>query len=90
MDVFGEKAGNSPYNYVSGMLHDGWRQFLPYVIDTYKNNISTVTQEGITAWFRPNPVAGSPCSSGGTSGNTHTQFQVEFPPGEIAQGQLFL
>ncbi|KAH7407387.1 glycosyl hydrolase family 71-domain-containing protein [Cadophora sp. MPI-SDFR-AT-0126] len=89
MDVFGEKAGNSPYNYVSGMPHDGWRQFLPYVIDTYKNNISTVTQEGITAWFRPNPVAGSPCSSGGTSGNTHTQFQVEFPPGEIAQDKVF-
>ncbi|KAG4442833.1 hypothetical protein IFR05_001714 [Cadophora sp. M221] len=89
MDVFGEKAGNSPYNYVAGMPHDAWRQFLPYVIDTYKNNISTVTQEGITTWFRPNPVAGSPCSSGGTSGNTHTQFQVEFPPGEIAQDKVF-
>ncbi|KAK0100858.1 hypothetical protein ONS95_007305 [Cadophora gregata] len=89
MDVFGPKAGNSPYNYVSGMPHDAWRQFLPYVIDTYKNNISTVTQEGITAWFRRNPVAGSPCSSGGTSGNTHTQFQVEFPPGQIAQDKVF-
>lgn len=41
------------------------------------------------AWYRPNPVAGSTCSTGDTSGNTHSQFQVEFEPGQVVQGMLF-
>ena len=68
------------------MPHDGWRLFLPYVIDTYKNNISTITQEGIVAWYRPNPVAGTTCLTGDTSGNTHSQLQLEFEPGDVVQG----
>ena len=44
--ALGDDRGKAPFNYVENMPHDGWRQFLPYIIDTYKNNISTVT-EGI-------------------------------------------
>jgi hypothetical protein len=80
--------GEAPYNYALNMPHDGWRVFLPYWIDTYKNNISTITQEALVAWYRPNPVTGSPCETGDTSGNTHSQFQVEFEPGEIVQGMF--
>jgi hypothetical protein len=82
--------GEAPYNYVLDMPHDGWRVFLPYLIDTYKNNVSTVSQEAIVAWYRPNPVTGSACATGDTSGNTHSQFQVEFQPGDIVEGQTCL
>ncbi|KAM0332543.1 hypothetical protein ACHAQA_002827 [Verticillium albo-atrum] len=39
--AFGSDRGKSPFNYVRDMPHDGWRDILPYVIDTYKNNITT-------------------------------------------------
>ncbi|KAJ8065145.1 hypothetical protein OCU04_005858 [Sclerotinia nivalis] len=81
--------GKAPYNYVLDMPHDGWRVLLPYLIDTYKNNISTITQEILVGWYRPNPVVGSSCATGDTSGNTHSQFQVEFQPGDIVQDNIF-
>jgi hypothetical protein len=67
-DLF--EIGQAPYNYAAGMDHDGWRIFLPYVIETYKKNISMVTFDGLSAWYRPNPGAGTACLTGGISGNT--------------------
>ncbi|QRD84998.1 putative alpha-1,3-glucanase [Aspergillus flavus] len=55
--------GRAPYNYVTDMPHDGWRLFLPFLIDTY--------------------------NSGGTSGNTASQLQIEFHPTEIVQDHIF-
>ena len=81
-------TGLSPYNYVLDMPHDGWRAFLPYVIETYKNNISTITQEGVTGWYRLNKAGACP-SSGGTTGNTVSQLQVEYWPDEIVQDKIF-
>ncbi|EPS35046.1 putative alpha-1,3-glucanase [Penicillium oxalicum 114-2] len=81
-------TGRSPYNYALDMPHDGWRIFLPYVIDTYKNNISTITQEGVTGWYRLNK-AGACSSDGGTTGNTYSQLQVEYWPYEIVQDKIF-
>ncbi|RAL06034.1 glycoside hydrolase family 71 protein [Aspergillus ibericus CBS 121593] len=81
-------TGQSPYNYALDMPHDGWRAFLPWLIDTYKNNISTITQEGVQAWYRLN-VRGSCASDGGTTGNTVSQLQLEYWPYEIPRDRVF-
>jgi hypothetical protein len=80
--------GKAPYNYALDMPHDGWRLFLPYLIDTYKNNISSITQEGVVAWYRVNPTT-SACSNGGTTGNTASQLQIEYEPTAIVQDRIF-
>ncbi|KAK3933533.1 glycosyl hydrolase family 71-domain-containing protein [Diplogelasinospora grovesii] len=81
-------TGKAPYNYASGMPHDGWRLFLPYVIDIYKNNgVATISQEGLVAWFRPQPA--SACATGGTTGNTASQLQITYSPAEIVQDKIF-
>ncbi|KAI9039615.1 glycoside hydrolase family 71 protein [Aspergillus affinis] len=79
--------GKAPYNYVLDMPHDGWRLFLPYVIDTYKNGIATVTHEGLQVWYRKAPAAA--CSSGGTSANTASQLQLEYTPAQVLQDKVF-
>ncbi|CAG8909305.1 unnamed protein product [Penicillium egyptiacum] len=85
MEAF--EIGQAPYNYVTDMPHDGWRNTLPYFIDMYKKGSAEVTQESIIAWYRPAPAAA--CSSGGTSGNTAAQLQIEFPPAEMVQDRIF-
>ncbi|RFU81977.1 glycoside hydrolase, family 71 [Trichoderma arundinaceum] len=80
-------AGRAPFNYVTGMPHDAWRQFLPFVIDTYKTGNAAVTREGLTSWFRPQPAKA--CSDGGTTGNTASQLQVEYAPSDVAQDRVF-
>lgn len=69
------------------MPHDGWRDLLPFAIEMYKNNISTVTRETLVTWYHTNP--GSACLSGGTTGNTASQQQTEYSPGEIAEDRVF-
>lgn len=69
---------DAPLNYARGMPHDGWRLFLPYLIDTYKNGIATVEKEGLVAWYRVQPAI--QCSHGNTTLNTAGYFQYEFPP----------
>ncbi len=69
------------------MPHDGWRKFLPFVIDTYKNGRAAVTNEGLVSWYRTSP--GSACGTGGTVGNTASQLQVEFPPSQVMQDRVF-
>lgn len=61
-------VGEAPVNYASGMPHDGWRAFLPYVIDLYKEGTATITQEGVQGWWRR--AAASACADGSTTGNT--------------------
>ncbi|PVH71458.1 carbohydrate-binding module family 24 protein, partial [Cadophora sp. DSE1049] len=79
--------GKAPYNYVENMPHDGWRAFLPYVIDQYKNGQATIQREGVTAWFRLTP--GNACGNGGTTGNTMSQQQCEVDPAKISQDRVF-
>ncbi|KZF20787.1 carbohydrate-binding module family 24 protein [Xylona heveae TC161] len=79
--------GKGPYNYAANMPHDGWRLFLPYVIDTYKYGIATVTEEGLVTWYRLYPSL--ECNSGGTTGNTANQLQLEFEPTEVVQDKVF-
>jgi hypothetical protein len=71
--------GQAPYNYAAKFPHDGWRNFLPYVIDTYKNGAApAITSEEVLTWYRINP--NTACSTGGTTGNTASQGQVEVSP----------
>ncbi|KAJ5382695.1 hypothetical protein N7517_000606 [Penicillium concentricum] len=85
MEAF--EIGQAPFNYVTDMPHDGWRATLPYWIDMYKQGSAEVTQESIIAWYRLAPAAA--CGSGGTSGNTASQLQIEFSPAEMAQDRIF-
>lgn len=77
----------APYDYITGLPHDGWRKFLPYTIDMYKRGSATFTEETVVFWYRPNPAAA--CSSGGTSANTASQLQYEYSPVEVAQDKVF-
>ncbi|KAJ5889283.1 hypothetical protein N7504_010093 [Penicillium tannophilum] len=81
-------TGEAPYNYVLDMPHDGWRAFLPWLIETYKSNISTIEQEGLQGWYRLN-AAGNCARDGGTTGNTASQLQLEYYPYEIPQNKIF-
>lgn len=76
-------VGKAPYDYIGGMPHDAWRKLLPYWIDTYKMGKAWISEELVVGWYRPNPAAA--CSSGGTTGNTAQQLQIEFNPAEVAQ-----
>ncbi|KAG4436963.1 hypothetical protein IFR05_007533 [Cadophora sp. M221] len=81
------ETGRAPFNYVKGMPHDGWRVFLPYLISTYKNNISSIAQEALSVWYRVNPTT-SGCSFGGTTGNTLSQQQCEYNPADIVRDRV--
>ena len=85
MEAF--NIGKAPFNYATHMPHDGWRATLPFWIDLYKNGQAEVTQESLVTWYRLSPAAA--CSSGGTSGNTASQLQIEFPPAQMAQDRIF-
>ncbi|KAJ5175656.1 uncharacterized protein N7482_001533 [Penicillium canariense] len=79
--------GQAPFNYVENMPHDGWRLFLPFVIDMYKSDIATVTEEGLVTWFRPQPVGA--CDDGQTTINTASQLQIEFEPASVLTDEIF-
>lgn len=81
-------TGKTPFNYATNMPHDGWRQFLPYVIDMYKFGTATITQEGLNAWYRLTPKSAG-CQNGGTTGNTASQLQIEFNPADIVEDKIF-
>lgn len=80
-------AGGAPYNYVRDMPHDGWRQFLPYLIAQYKTGAASIDAEGLTTWYRRSPAAA--CGTGGTTGNHAGHGQTELPPGAVAQDRVF-
>lgn len=80
--------GEAPYNFAEGYPHDGWRAFLPFLIDMYKYGSAPINREGVQAWWRRSS-ASSGCSDGGTTGNTATQLQIESPPSQILQDDIF-
>jgi hypothetical protein len=81
------EIGNASYNYAAGYPHDGWRDFLPFVIDIYINGRLNVKSEGVTAWFRRAP--GKACTNGGTMGNTETHGQTLIPPTDVLKDEVF-
>jgi hypothetical protein len=72
-EAFAVKRGNPPFNYAVGLPHDGWRALLPWWIDMYKYGTAKISQEIVTAYYRPYPGASTACSHGGTTGNTASQ-----------------
>ncbi|WDK22986.1 glycosyl hydrolase family 71 [Colletotrichum graminicola] len=77
--------GKAPFNYV--LPHDGWRETLPFSIDMYKYNTTTFDSERLVVWYRPNPSTS--CNSGGTSGNTASQLQLEFHPWNVTKDAVY-
>ncbi|KAF7857093.1 uncharacterized protein EAF02_011326 [Botrytis sinoallii] len=77
--------GEAPFNYA--LQHDGWRDILPFAIDMYKNNVSTITKEGVVVWHRLSPAA--VCSPDNTTVNTASQLQIEFLPEMMLQDAVF-
>ncbi|KAJ5501859.1 carbohydrate-binding module family 24 protein [Penicillium fimorum] len=56
--------------------------------NNYKRNVTTITDEGLSAWYRFN-AAGACASDGGTVGNTVSQLQLEYEAKVIAQDKIF-
>ncbi|KAF9893798.1 hypothetical protein FE257_009968 [Aspergillus nanangensis] len=82
-------VGKAPFNYAKNMPHDGWRKFLPYVIDQYKNPNKSIaiTKEDVVTWYRLRPK--NACNTGGTTGNSKSQGVKEYPPSEIVEDKVF-
>jgi hypothetical protein len=80
-------VGTAPYNYVSDMPHDGWRLFLPYLIDIYKTGTANIGHEGLVTWYRIHPSG--VCNDGMTTGDTASHLHPEYPPQDIVQDKIF-
>ncbi|RHZ70288.1 hypothetical protein CDV55_102633 [Aspergillus turcosus] len=83
-------VGKAPFNYAEGMPHDGWREFLPYVIDLYKSGGKNASfdREGVVSWYRLNP--GSACLSGKTTPGQQTgEGTNSSSPRTIMQDKIF-
>lgn len=76
--AFDQNHGKSPYNYAQDMPHDGWRATLPFVIEMYKNNQSTITQEKLSTWYRRGSLHSPLCNSNGTTSNTAAKRKYFF------------
>jgi hypothetical protein len=85
--AFDGAHGRAPFNYVLDKPHDGWRTFLPFLIDMAKSGTASFNQENVVAWYRETP--GSACGTGGTTGNTASQLQQTYPPAVLAQDRIF-
>ncbi|CAG7936279.1 unnamed protein product [Penicillium salamii] len=81
------EIGESNYNYAMDYPHDGWREMLPFLIDLYKTGKSSMADDKVVFWYRPNPV--SACSSAGTTVNTASQLQIEFEPAQALDDRIF-
>ncbi|KAF4230388.1 hypothetical protein CNMCM6457_005964 [Aspergillus fumigatiaffinis] len=83
-------VGDAPFNYAEGMPHDGWRAFLPYVIDLYKSGGKNASfdKEGVVSWYRLNP--GSACMSGKTTpGQLSVEVTNTTSPRTVMQDRIF-
>ncbi|KAL2126006.1 hypothetical protein VTI74DRAFT_1972 [Chaetomium olivicolor] len=69
------------------MPHDGWREFLPYIISLWKTGTASVTQEGLVSYYRRHPHGA--CSGGTTTGNTANQLQFEYDPSSLLRDRVF-
>lgn len=49
--------------------------------------MASVTTENVVGWYRPHPKMA--CGTGGTTGNTASQLQPVYPPGELVKDEVF-
>jgi hypothetical protein len=74
--AFDSDHGKAPYNYAHDVPHNGWRKFLPFVIDMYKSGTSRITTESVVTWYRKSSAVNPACSNGGATGNTAAQRKL--------------
>lgn len=86
-DVLGADNGDAPFDYLTGMSHQGFYKSLKYWIQMYKNGYSTIEESLLIVWYRSQ--LGTACDSGGTSGNTASQLQIEYEPYDIMQDNIY-
>ncbi|KGO39835.1 Esterase, SGNH hydrolase-type [Penicillium expansum] len=82
------EIGESNYNYAMDYPHDDWREVLPFMIDLYKTGKSSMTDDKVVFWYRPNLV--SACATGGTTVSTASQLQIEFEPVNVLEDRIFV
>lgn len=87
LHAFKPETGNPAFDYVSGMPHDGWRELLPFVIETYKNSFSQLLDERLVVWYRPNPNRQG--SNGGTTANDRGHGQETFDPADVQPNAIY-
>ncbi|KAJ1324132.1 Glycosyl hydrolase family 71 [Microdochium nivale] len=80
-------TGKASFRYADGVNHDGFRRFLPFLIQLSKTGSATVGTQGVTMWYRNS--AALACTYSGTVGNTATQLQREFSPAGIVADKVF-
>ncbi|KAH7092985.1 glycosyl hydrolase family 71-domain-containing protein, partial [Paraphoma chrysanthemicola] len=82
------QVGEAPYNYVQDHSHEGWLQHLPFMIDTYLGKNPTFDTE--SAVIVHQVTWAEKCHAGGTTGNTASQLQAEYPPEDISHDNLYI
>ncbi|KAK3386848.1 glycoside hydrolase [Podospora didyma] len=82
-------SANAAINYAINMPHKGWLKFLPFYIAQYKAGgvAPLVTEEKVAAYYRPHPATA--CPSGGTTGNNRNFGQIEVPPEQLVEDNVF-
>ncbi|KAH7137783.1 glycoside hydrolase family 71 protein [Dactylonectria macrodidyma] len=80
-------TGRAPFNYAKDVPHEGFRIFLPFLIQLAKTGTATVGTQGVAMWYRNS--AATACDAAGTVGNTCTHLQIEYPPEDLVQDKIF-
>lgn len=84
-DVF--DIGKVFYNYVRGMLYDGWCEMLFYYIFMYKLGIVEIDQEFVVMWYCFNFFG--VCDDGGIIGDIVIQLYFEYLFGDLLFDKIY-
>ncbi|KAH7109411.1 glycosyl hydrolase family 71-domain-containing protein [Dendryphion nanum] len=82
------KVGEAPYNYVKDYPHEGWLKHLPFMIDTYMGRDPSFNEE--SALVVHQVTWAETCNGGGTTANTASQLQMEYPPQAVSYDMLYI
>jgi hypothetical protein len=81
------EVGKAFTRYADGVHHDGFRRFLPFLIQLAKTGSATIGTQGVTMWYRNSEALA--CTYSGTVANTATQLQREFSPAAVVADKVF-
>jgi hypothetical protein len=81
-------TGEAPFNYVAGLEHTGWALHLAWMIETYLTGKGRTISESALVSHHVTKLGA--CSEGGTTGNTASQLQLEFAPGDLSEDRLYI
>ncbi|KAK1727776.1 hypothetical protein CaCOL14_001466 [Colletotrichum acutatum] len=86
MEAF--EVGGAPFNYALDHPHDGWRHFLPYLIDSYKAAVApSIKDEALMTWYRGSPALS--CKDGGTTANAVAHDQKTLTAAQVVRDKIF-